>query len=434
MPEARTVHGGPVAQAVRTSRWSSNVGVDVAGAKAAGMDADALRRAFGLLEGWVGESVVPGAAALVARHGQVAGTCYVGTADPYTNRPVDAATVFALASITKPVTATAVMQGVERGWFALDEPVGALLPEFLAGPASGRDAADRTTVTVRHLLTHTSGLPGFSVANMRLRRRHAPLADFVYSFQATPLFFTPGTAHLYSNCGILLLAELVGRGNTGTLGQRGEPSAILHYHEHVHQHILAPLGMTAAWIPVPEAAWERVAHVADTGQEGKTYEAANSAYYRQLGIPWGGLFATAADLARFTSSFMPDGQQLADGNRVLTAASRAEMTRIQVSVPPAAADAAPGLRDSGAEAPWPRVEWGLGWEVKGRKTGHVSGDLTSTHTFSHIGVTGTLAWGDPVTGVVCILLTNRVQTSGWTTERPRRTLFSNAVMAAAAET
>ena len=111
--------------------------VDVAGAEAAGMDADALRRAFGLLEGWVGESVVPGTAALVARHGQVAGTCYVGTADPYTNRPVDAATVFSLASITKPVTATAVMQCVERGWFALDEPVGTLLPEFLAGPASG---------------------------------------------------------------------------------------------------------------------------------------------------------------------------------------------------------------------------------------------------------------------------------------------------------
>ena len=404
--------------------------IEVAGAEAAGMDADALRRAFGLLESWVSESVVPGAAALVARHGQVAGTCYVGTADPHTNRPVDAGTVFALASITKPVTATAVMQGVERGWFALDEPVGALLPEFLAGPASGRDAADRTTVTVRHLLTHTSGLPGFSVANMRLRRRHAPLAEFVYSFQAAPLFFAPGTAHLYSNCGILLLAELVGRGNAGTLGQRGQPSAILQYHEHVHRRILAPLDMNDTWIAVPEAVWGRVAHVADTGQEGKDYEAANSAYYRQLGIPWGGLFATAADLARFTSIFMSDGQQLADGNRVLTAASRAEMPRVQVSVPPAAGDAAPGLRDAGAEAPWPRVEWGLGWEVKGSKTGHVSGDLTSPHTFSHIGVTGTLAWGDPVTGVMCILLTNRMQTSGWTTERPRRTLFSNAVMAA----
>ncbi len=406
--------------------------VDVAGAEAAGLDADALRRAFDLLAGWVGDGVVPGAAALVARHGRVAGTCYVGTADPHTNQPVDAATVFSLASITKPVTATAVMQGIERGWFALDEPVGALLPEFLVGPASGCDAADRTTVTVRHLLTHTSGLPGFSVANMRLRRRRALLADFVYSFQAAPLFFTPGTAHLYSNCGILLLAELVGRGNAGTLGQRGQPSAISHYHEHLHRQILDPLGMKAAWIPVPEAVWGRVAQVADTGQEGTTYEVANSAYYRQLGIPWGGLFAATADLARFTSIFMPNGQQLADGNRVLTAASRAAMTRIQVSVPPAAADAAPGLRDSGAEAPWPRVEWGLGWEVKGRKTGHVSGDLTSPHTFSHIGVTGTLAWGDPVTGVMCILLTNRMQTSGWTTERPRRTLFSNAVMAALA--
>ncbi|MAG35638.1 MAG: hypothetical protein CL878_05255 [Dehalococcoidia bacterium] len=407
--------------------------VDVAGAEAAGVDAGALRRAFGLLEGWVGDHVVPGAAALIARHGQVAGTCYAGTAEPRTNRPVDASTVFSLASITKPVTATAVMQCVERGWFALDEPIGILLPEFLNGPASGPNVPERATVTVRHLLTHTSGLPGFSAANMRLRRRQAPLEDFVSSFQGTPLFFAPGTAHLYSNCGILLLAELVGRGNAGTLGQRSESSAVSHYHKHVHQQILDPLEMASSWIPVPEEAWGRVAHVADTSQEGTTYEAANSAYYRRLGIPWGGLFATAADLARFTSMFMPGVHRLADGNDVLAAASRDAMTRIQVSVPPASPDAARELRDSGAVAPWPQVEWGLGWEVKGRKTGHVSGDLTSPQTFSHIGVTGTLAWGDPVTGVVCILLTNRMQTSGWTSERPRRALFSNAVTAAMAE-
>lgn len=403
--------------------------LDVSGASAAGINPDALCRAFGLLAEWVGEDVIPGAAALIIRQGQLAGSCYVGVADPCTGRRVDASTVFALASITKPFTATAVMQCIERGWFALDESIGTLIPEFLDGPARGTDAWDRSTITVRHLLTHTSGLPGFSAANMALRRRQAPLEDFVYSFQATPVFFRPGTAHLYSNCGMLLLAELVGRVNMGALGRRIARPAVSRYHTHIERQILGPAGMSASWIPVPNDVSGRIAHVADTGQEGAAYEAANSAYYRHLGIPWGGLFATASDLARFISIFMPANANLEYSDSVLGLAGRQAMTRIQVSVPPASSAAARELRDGGALAPWPKVEWGLGWEVKGEKCGHASGDLTSAQTFSHIGVTGTLAWGDPVSGVLCVLLTNRMQTSGWTSDRPRRALFSNAVMA-----
>src|SRR5262245_30066420 len=84
-------------------------GVEVAGARDAGMDPDALRRAFGLLEGWVRDGVIPGAAALVARGGKVAGEAYLGTARRGANVPVTSDTIWSLASVTKPFTATAVM-------------------------------------------------------------------------------------------------------------------------------------------------------------------------------------------------------------------------------------------------------------------------------------------------------------------------------------
>jgi beta-lactamase class C len=77
------------------------------------------------------------------------------------------------------------------------------------------------------------------------------------------------------------------------------------------------------------------------------------------------------------------------------------------------------------------VEWGLGWEIKGNKRPHFSGELTSPETYGLVGASGTMVWADLRADLVCVLLTNRALVSGWTTERPRQALFSNAVMAAA---
>ncbi len=79
----------------------------------------------------------------------------------------------------------------------------------------------------------------------------------------------------------------------------------------------------------------------------------------------------------------------------------------------------------------PAIAWGIGWEIKGPKRPHPSGELTTAATYGHLGATGTIAWADPATEIVCILLTNRTLASGWTDERPRQALFGNAVMAAA---
>jgi CubicO group peptidase (beta-lactamase class C family) len=295
-------------------------------------------------------------------------------------------------------------------------------------------------VTLRHCLSHCSGLPGFPPDNFPLRRAGRPLTDFVRSWARHPLLFAPGTMHYYSNPGILLAAEAVGRAATGTLGQRLDRPAIGHYHEFVHREILAPLGMASSSLRPPDAWDERIARVSDTGQEGEIWEQANSAYYRQLGIPWGGLFTTPRDLARFLDLFLPVASGRLrygivpwerPGPRVLTPATVREMTTIQFAPPDAPADLAPELRDgSPPEFPRPAVPWGLGWSVKGAKRGPEFADLSSPATFSHGGATGTLVWGDPERDLACVILTNRAMRSGWHTERHRFVHFSNAVAAA----
>ncbi|MBY0375186.1 MAG: beta-lactamase family protein, partial [Bryobacteraceae bacterium] len=111
--------------------------------------------------------------------------------------------VFLLASITKPMTAMAVMMLRDQGRLKLSDPVQKYLPEFRGG--------ERGRVEIRHLLTHTSGLPDMLPENEALRKRHAPLREFVAGAMRTPLLFAPGERMQYQSTGILLAAEIVER-------------------------------------------------------------------------------------------------------------------------------------------------------------------------------------------------------------------------------
>ena len=416
-------------------------GTNLENARDCGFDPDRLWRAFGLLDGWIKDGVLPGAAALVARGGRIVGETYVGLANRTENRPVDSSTIWGLASITKPFTATAVMQLVEHGVLSLDEPAYRYLPDFLDAPET---AFNRRHVTLRHLLTHSSGLPGFSEDNFDLRRARQPLSAFVQSFMRQPLFFAPGTAHIYSNPAILMAAEIVARAVSGKLGQSMTAPQIQSFLDHVRSQILEPLGMASSSMSPPDEWNDRRAWVEGTGQEGTDWEMANSAYYRGLSFPWGGLFSTPRDLGRFTDLFLPSaqGRPRVVGRPVvpvepiqfLSPVTTAAMTAIQFAPPDAPAETARDLRDGSPRTPLlAAVEWGLGWEVKGTKRPNRTGELTSAATFSHAGATGTVVWADPETDVVCVFLTNRTLASGWTTEQPRQAMFSNAVMSALAE-
>ena len=118
-------------------------------------------------------------------------------------RAHDPDSVFLLASITKPMTAIGVMILVDRGQLTLSDPVRKHIPEFTGG--------ERDLVTIRHLLTHTSGLPDQLEENVQLRKRHAPLKDFVAATCRTPLLFKPGIEVKYQSMGLLLAAEIAER-------------------------------------------------------------------------------------------------------------------------------------------------------------------------------------------------------------------------------
>lgn len=111
--------------------------------------------------------------------------------------------VFMMASITKPVTAMALMMLVEEGHLSLNDKVCVHLPEFSQG--------ERGAVTVGQLLSHTSGLPDMLPQNMALREARAPLTAFVAETFVTPLLFSPGTDFGYSSMGILLAAVILER-------------------------------------------------------------------------------------------------------------------------------------------------------------------------------------------------------------------------------
>ena len=136
------------------------------------------------------------AAVLYVRHRHDVFARFFGTA-----RSVDA--LFLLGSISKPMTAAALLTLFDKGKFQLDDPVRKFLPEFTG--------AARDRITIRQLLTHVSGLPDQLPENAALRRRHAPLSEFVAGAIRTPLLFEPGSRYEYSSMALLLASEVARR-------------------------------------------------------------------------------------------------------------------------------------------------------------------------------------------------------------------------------
>ena len=169
-----------------------------------GMSPAVLDRAAAILEAAVREGHASAAAMTVARNGTVVLRRGYGHLRPEAGAPpVDTDSVFLLASIAKAVTGCAVMLLADRGELSLDDPVSHHIPEY-----RGRD---RSKVRLRHLLSHTSGMPDMLPNNVALRRAHAPLSAFVEGAIHTPLLYEPDTDFRYQSKGILLAAEIVER-------------------------------------------------------------------------------------------------------------------------------------------------------------------------------------------------------------------------------
>ena len=201
-----------------------------------GLAADQLERASGLLAAAIDAGQISAASLTVARHGKIVFAQGHGQQRPGAGPQVDADSIFLLASITKPVTACALMILVDRGLISLDDAAADYLPEYSGG--------DRPKVLVRHLLSHISGMPDMLPENVSLRRAHEPVGVFVERALKTPLLYEPATEFRYQSKGILLVAEIVER----VSGKR--------LRDFEREEIFAPLGMERSALGLGDRAIE----------------------------------------------------------------------------------------------------------------------------------------------------------------------------------
>ncbi|MCR4403075.1 MAG: beta-lactamase family protein [Firmicutes bacterium] len=321
-----------------------------------------------LLEESCASGEIPGAAWVFGRRDGVAGVgaCGFAIVNPERRRmTVD--TVFDLASVTKCVaTATGAMILIERGRMRLDDGVKEFVPEF--------GAAGKESVTIRHLLTHTSGLPAW--ADLYLHASSP--ADMIARICRMPLEYEPGSRVVYSCLGFIVLGEVVSR----VAGQSLDAF--------VRAEVFAPLGMSDTCFNPPEGMRTRIAATEHCKWRGRVLigEVHDENAFAMGGVSGNaGLFSTVRDLAVFCRMFLGEGSL--GGVRVLSPAAVRAMTRDYT-----------GHRLGESR--------GLGWVVRGEGALSSAGDLMSARAYGHTGFTGTSVWIDPELDVFAVLLTNRV--------------------------
>lgn len=368
-----------------------------------------IDRALTAIDDWIGPQGVPGVGAVVWHKGEIVAERYAGEARPGVQ--VSEATLFPLASVTKPITAAAVVSFVDEGALSLDEPIGRIVPEFRAGPAAGTEGMhpaferQRPSITARQLLSHVSGLPEDLGPRESRYLEKVGIDDVIDLMCRLPLVSAPGQELRYSNAGFGVLARLAERVTDSSFWPALE------------QRVLLPLALPNIVANPRGDTLDRVASLADTLHAGTDVETYNSAYWRALALPWGGLFGTPRDAVRFAAAFLPSGE------RFISRASAEMMISDQTL-------GVPGGVES-ARVRWDPGRWGLGWEVKGEKRRHWTGELTSSRTFCHFGHAGTLLWGDPEHDLALAVFANRAVTHMWAFILTRWARLSNAVVAAA---
>jgi serine-type D-Ala-D-Ala carboxypeptidase len=361
-------------------------------AEEVGMSPQRVARVKALAQKWVDEGVTPALGVLVARRGVVVLHEAFGvlTAEPDAP-PLQRDTIFPLASLTKPVTATCVMILVEDGLLGLNRPVAEYIPEFVG---EGKEA-----VMVHHLLTHTSGLTEDEVWKHIQAKydenavtpaaeptQHPMHAQWLYYGYDALLTRSPGVEMSYSNYGIELLGEIVRRVSGQSLN------------DFARERLFAPLGMQDTWYSVPHEVNHRIvkrpatAPLAGPESPGlkdaqphvkELLEGLNSRKWQEVPLAWGGLYSTVQDMAIFGQMFLNRGCY--GDVRILSPATVREMTRNQI----------PGISAEYFGEYFPEASWGLGWTACGDKKSLDEGTLRSPATFSHTGAGGIQLWVDP---------------------------------------
>jgi CubicO group peptidase (beta-lactamase class C family) len=336
---------------------------------------------------------IPGIVALVVDADRIVYTGAFGRQDVANDVPMAEDTIFRIASMTKPVTSVAVMMLVQEGDVSLDDPVSDYLPTFEDERViESFNAADKTyttrpattPLTVRHLLTHTSGL-GYAFSNHTLASLVG--AEPGASVTRFPLLHDPGARWTYGE-------------STRVLGTLVEEVSGQPLDEFLSERIFVPLGMSDTFYTVPAPKAARVATVHRTTPEGLV-EASNPAEITAPVYGDGGLHSTAADYARFIQLFLNDGRA-PNGMRLLSEATVALMGEnhigaVVVEQQPAALPALSEPFPLGAG----RDKFGLGFQITGR---HDEPFARSAGSLSWAGIFNTEFWIDPARGIGGVLM------------------------------
>ena len=344
------------------------------------------------LRGAVERKDVPGVVALITDRKGVLYESAFGVADVATGRPLARDTLFRIASMTKPITSVALMQLVEQGKIALDDPAEKYLPElknpqviesFNAATGDYKLRPASRPATVRHMLTHTSGLAyPFTSA---IWRDFKPRAGETYAFGG-PMLFDPGERWNYSTS-----TDVTGRLVEVVSGQKLE--------DYFREHIFIPLKMNDTSYNVPEAKGPRLA--AQQQRDGARMDGAVVLQIPPLvgltisnPIGGGGLASTAEDYGRFMRMFLNGGAL--DGVRVLKAETVELMSQNQIGAVsvPALKTALPRSADFTFIADG-RDKWGLGFLI----TVDQDPGKRSPGSLSWGGINNTYFWIDPARGI-----------------------------------
>ncbi len=320
---------------------------------------------------------VPGIVSLVATPQGIVHLSAVGYADPLKKEPLRTDSIFWIASMTKPITATAVLMMKEEGKLSIDDPVEKYIPELGAlKTADGKPAR----ITLKHLLTHTSGMGEATPEEAKAAKK---LADLIPAFAAKSVAFTPGTQWRYCQSGI------------NTLGRIVEIVSGQSLPEFMEARIFRPLGMSDTTFYLRPQQMRRLVTPAKWN-DGKLEPTVFTFLYGaeptssdRYPLANGGLFSTASDYARFAVMILNGGK--AAGKRIVSEESIRLMSTIQTG------DIVTGFT--------PGNGWGLGWCVVRQPQGVTA--MLSPGTFGHGGAYGTQAWIDPVKNVALIMLVQR---------------------------
>jgi CubicO group peptidase (beta-lactamase class C family) len=327
-----------------------------------------------------------------------------GFADVEQKKPMTPDAMFWIASMTKPITATAILMLQEDGKLSVDDPAAKYLPEL--GRMKSADGSPlKTTITIKHLLTHTSGLPENTSEETHAAKN---LQDLVAAFATKPMQFEPGTKWQYCQTGINSLGRIV----EVVSGQR--------FDEFLAQRIFTPLGMTdTTFYPTAEqqkriARSYRLENDELVPAEILIFAGRELSAHDRVPLANGGLFTTAQDYGRFARMLLNDGSL--DGTRIL----KPETVKVMSSVQ--SGDLKTGFTPGDA--------WGLG--VCLVRTPQGVTEALSPGCFGHGGAYGTQAWIDPVKKVAYVLMVQRANFPNSDASDVRRA-FQNAAAKALSE-